>query len=211
MAISQIVTNSIANNAVVTADIANGAVTTAKLASGAALSNLGTAQLADANMAPGSVIQVVQFSTTATGTVGNSAAQAPGPFQATITPSSTSSRIFVQIIAHIGMSLTDARYTGFWVKRNGTDIVVGNKGGNNGTNVSFSGNFQVANCEFATTQASFTYLDSPNSTSALTYALWWQADFIGGNRINYFNRPENLADAMRLWTPSSMVLMEIAG
>jgi hypothetical protein len=167
--------------------------------------------LPDGSAPSGSVIQVVQFSTTATGTVGNSAAQAPGPFQATITPISTSSRILVQITAHIGMDGSDARYTGFWVKRNGTDIVVGNKGGNNGTNVSFSGNFQVAGSSNALTQANFVYLDSPNSTSALTYALWWQADFIGGNRINYFNRPQDTADAMRLWTPSSIVLSEIAG
>ncbi len=52
MPISQINTNSIANGAVVAAD----------LAAGAALSNLGTSQLADANMAPGSVIQVVEAS-----------------------------------------------------------------------------------------------------------------------------------------------------
>jgi hypothetical protein len=48
MPISQINTNSIANGAVVAAD----------LAAGAALSNLGSSQLARANMAPGSVLQV---------------------------------------------------------------------------------------------------------------------------------------------------------
>jgi hypothetical protein len=209
MPISQIVTNSIANGAVVEVDIADGAVTNAKIGTMAATKLTG--RVAAANAPSGSVIQVVQFSTTATGTVGNSAAQAPGPFQATITPTSTSSRILVQITAHIGMNDNDSRYTGFWVRRNGTDIVVGNKGGNNGTNVSFTGNFQVGNVTPVVTQANFVYLDSPNSTSALTYALWWQADFIGGPRINYFNRPDNLSDAMRLWTPSSMVLSEIAG
>lgn len=194
---------------IVTADkIAAGAVTDPKIATIAA-SKL-TGQVPDANAPSGSVIQVVQFSTTATGTVGNTAAQAPGPFQATITPISASSKILVQITAHIGMN-GDSRYTGFWVKRNGVDIVVGNKGGNNGTNVSFTGNFHAANVTPTVVQANFVYLDSPNSTSALTYALWWQADFINLNRVNYFNRPEDLSDAMRLWTPSTMVLTEIAG
>jgi hypothetical protein len=170
-----------------------------------------TGQVPDANAPSGSVIQVVQFSTTATGTVGNSIAQAPGPFQATITPISATSRILVQIVVHIGMNDNDSRYTGFWVRRNGVDIAVGNRGGNNGTNVSFTGNFQVGNVTPVTTQTSFVFLDSPNSTSALTYSLWWQADFIGQGRVNYFNRPDNLGDAMRLWTPSTMVLTEIAG
>ena len=52
MPISQINTNS----------IATGAVSAADLASGAALSNLGSSQLDRANMASGSVLQVVSAS-----------------------------------------------------------------------------------------------------------------------------------------------------
>jgi hypothetical protein len=178
--------------------------------------NLGTqpltGSLPDANAPSGSVIQVVQFTTSATGTVGASAVQAPGPFQATITPTATSSRILVLINCYIGSDTGDSRYTGFWVRRNGTDIVTGNKGGSNGTNVSFTSAFHAnTDSQANVVPASFSYLDSPSSTSALTYALWWQADFIGGPRINYFNRPFNTSDAMRLWTSSNMVLMEIAG
>ena len=186
---------------IVSANIADGTIGASDLASGAITSTA---------LPAGSVVQVVQFSTTATGTVGNSAAQAPGPFQASITPISATSKILIKITAHFGTDTGDARFPGFWVKRNGVDVVVGNKGGNNGTNVSFAG--QIAVGAYVTmSQASFVYLDSPNSSSALTYALWWQADYIGGARINYFNRPHDLTDAMRLWTPSTMVLMEIAG
>lgn len=92
-----ITTDKIAAGAVVTADLADGAVTAAKLASGAALSNLGTSQLADANMPAGSIIQVNSvlapawsyFASTSTYT------EMSSNLRASITPSSSSNRIFV--------------------------------------------------------------------------------------------------------------------
>ncbi len=169
-----------------------------------------TGQVPDANAPSGSVIQVVQFSTAATGTVGNSFAQAPGPFQATITPISTTSRICIQIVAHTGCGSSDGRYAAFTVRRNGVDIAVGNRGGNNGTNVSFAANRDAVNAA-AIANSAFVFIDEPATTAALTYSLWWRADFIGGTRIAYFNRPEDLGDAMRHWTTSTMILTEIAG
>ena len=92
MPISQIVTNSIANGAVAAVD----------LAAGAALSNLGTAQLARANMAPGSVIQTVTaisgsgFQASGAGTM-----TAVTTLQVSITPLSASNRLIVTLHSDI--------------------------------------------------------------------------------------------------------------
>lgn len=170
----------------------------------------GALSVTSANLPAGTVLQVVQFSTTATGTIGNTASQLPGPFQASITPSSTSNKILIMATINVGFGGNDCRYTGFWIYRNGSSIGNGDKGANNGTNVNVAGNNFSLSSGIVSSN-SFTYLDSPATTSAITYAIWGQADFIGGNRYNWINRTDNLGDAMRMWTPSTMVLMEIKG
>jgi hypothetical protein len=85
MPISQINTNS----------IANGAVSAADLAAGAALSNLGTSQLADANMAPGSVIQVVSTAFNPSITTTTSTTPVNSGLSLGITLSSASNRVLI--------------------------------------------------------------------------------------------------------------------
>ena len=88
MPISQINTNSIANGAVVAAD----------LAAGAALSNLGTAQLARANMASGSVIQTVTAITASGFQAAGAGTMVPvTTLQVSITPLSASNRLIVTL------------------------------------------------------------------------------------------------------------------
>lgn len=193
-----------ADGSITTAKLADAAITNAKIAAMAA-SKL-TGQVPDANAPSGSVIQVVQGATSGTASFTSSAVKL---FEATITPQFASSSIFVMAMVNIGGGGSDSRYTGLWLRRNGSDIAIGNKGGSAGTNVTAgaSGEGNIGGVK-ATTML---WQDTPGTTSPVTYSVWAQADFIGGGRINYFNRPENLADAMRLWTPSNIVMMEIAG
>ena len=150
MPISQIVTNSIANGAVIAAD----------LAAGAALNNLGTSQLADANMAPGSVIQVVSFSTSTYVGIASTTQVSTG-LSASITPSSSSNRIL------ICMSISEIRSPGnvaanMNLFRNGSSIAGVCK------ELSY---FSPANTTTLGMAWSFQYLDSPNTTSSTTYDL----------------------------------------
>lgn len=172
-------------------------------------SNLTSGTVNRARLPAGSVLQVVQFATNTTGTFGVNARTAlPGGFQLTITPYFSTSKIL--ITANINVSGTsDARYTGFWLMRNSIDLATGDKGGNNGTNVTWAAN-QQGNTG-GVTCSSFSYLDSPATTSAIVYSVEGQADMISGGRTAYFNRPENLTDNMRLWTSSTLIAMEIAG
>jgi hypothetical protein len=185
MPISQIVTNSIANGAVVAAD----------LAAGAALSNLGTSQLADANMAPGSVIQVVsaQYNTQ----VAFSSNSYQSLFSASITPISTSSRILV--IATVAFSGKGS----FTVYRGGTDLFPSMK----------------AYAVFAASDAGQTEwnsasirnplmistVDSPSSTSSLTYTMYGRSYGAAGGDAGGINE---LGGG---YQGTSLVLMEISG
>jgi hypothetical protein len=199
MPISQIVTNSIANGAVIAAD----------LAAGAALSNLGSSQLADANMAPGSVIQVVStvksdtFSTTTTGWLNITG------ISATITPISSSSRILVVYYVSFGQSDTNNRGAGFRVVRDGTAIYTADTAGNRIRQGSYTSTSQESEgCGIATQ----TVLDTPASTSAVTYQV--QMNWAYGSYTACINRSGRYLDTTEPsqgnWT-SGITVMEIAG
>ena len=155
MPISQIVTNSIANDAVVTADIANGAVTSAKMASGAARSNFGA----------GAVLQVVStpktniFTTTSTSFVDVTG------MSLSITPSSASSRIM--IICGLSLGATAGVMGAFpRLMRDSTPIFIPDA---DGSGIQAAAMFEVGSaCTFP---VAINFLDSPNTTSAITYKI----------------------------------------
>jgi hypothetical protein len=153
MPISQIVTNS----------IATGAVSAADLAAGAALSNLGSSQLADANMAPGSVIQVVQATTT-TGTTTTSTSFVDTNLSASITPSSASSKILAFVSGPLYCGNTGYNtYSITRLVRGSTALLdtnhVTDNGAGSGVGVTMSSSLSIS------------YLDSPATTSSTTYKL----------------------------------------
>jgi hypothetical protein len=142
MPISQIVTNSIANDAVVTVDIANGAVTSAKMASGAARANFGA----------GAVLQVVS-ATYGVQTEFSTASYVDTGLTATITPSSATSRILVLVSQSSIWRMSGSGYGELRLVRDATALG------------RFAGEFTVINGA----AASATFLDSPSTTSATTY------------------------------------------
>ena len=143
------------SNAVTTAKINNGAITSAKLDSGLALGKIG---------------QVVN-SNYSTNTQTTSSTFADTGHQAIITPSATSSKIFILLTYKFGVTRPnnggkDAGY-GIRFLRNGTNIVDYNEGGT-GAFYSLRDN---AVAQDSREVNSITYLDSPSSTSALTYKV----------------------------------------
>ena len=193
MPISQINTNSIANGAVVAAD----------LAAGAALSNLGSSQLADANMAPGSVIQVVQAFKQDTFSVNNNTWTNITGLNVSITPSSTSSRILIlsNIFAH-GSGNAFLRMT-----RNGTVIGAGTPVGNReGVTAG-----DLYNPDDNRNQTfSMMFVDSPSSTSSVSYWAQTRAEQTSGY-ITYVNRQTTDNDNINRPRYASMLIaLEIA-
>ena len=148
--------------------------------------------------ATGSVLQVVASSTTTTfSTTSNTPVDVTG-LSATITPSSTSSKILVTVNFRYGSNASSIIKS--LLLRGATEIDIG--GSSNLSNV-FNGTG-------STTQgfgvSSFSYLDSPSSTSALTYKIQVLTADTGTLSIN--NRNDGNASNNHI---GSITLMEIAG
>lgn len=160
----------------------------------------------------GNVLQVIQtvmsdnyiYSTT-------SPVDLPG-LAATITPISTSSKILISCVLHYGQG-ADSDIDDFAVrlriKRNGTALSYTQDSNR------MSGDYAVYKATFNKLQMEVAYfqrLDSPNTSSALTYQIQlstgtWSTNVVGINRPFRFDDNDYVVSRAR----STITLMEIAG
>ena len=127
-----------------------------------------------AQLPAGSVLQVVANSY-ATQTSTTSGSPQPSGLSASITPSSASSKILVMIADPVRKGGTNITGMQFFVYRNGSNIFqpMTNFAYTNPSTADFSG------------LASFWYLDSPASLSAVTYALYFSVNNVGSGATAY--------------------------
>jgi hypothetical protein len=157
----------------------------------------------------GTVLQTV--STTYTGAFGISVGATPvnvGGFSATITPTSASNRILVMVTAFIGGD--NDTYPYLLLRRNGISIGFGAANGANGTPI-FMGAFFTAlggTVQYTTKCTSNNYLDSPATTSPVTYQLAMASPYLASA---YLNRQATQAAGQPYtqFPSSSITLMEI--
>jgi len=123
--------------------------------SGASLT--GTQNIPKATLPTGSVLQVVNAQSTTPTAVNNTATYSSLSLSASITPSSATNKILV-LLSVTGLSNNSA-IAGVKIQRNGSDI----------RTYGFIAHFNAAT-SIAYTSA-MNYLDSPASTSALTYSV----------------------------------------
>jgi hypothetical protein len=160
--------------------------------------------LTASQMPTGSLLQVVStnktnlFSTTST-----SAVDITG-MTVDITPSSSSSKILVQVTMSYGSDVSP--YPKVTLLRNGSTINIGDASGSC-SRVSIPVNVGIETASQLFT-SSMTYLDSPATTSALTYKL---QVFVFSSRGFYLNRSAQTSDANHLAATSSITVMEIKG
>jgi hypothetical protein len=130
----------------------------------------------------------------------------PTGFTATITPKSTSSKILIH--AHVNGSNSNANFgIGLLIFRNGTKIA---NAINEGSRTSISSLNVGANSSDGMSHASMTFLDSPSSTSALSYDVNIY-NYQGATNTMYLNRSHtdgNISNYPR--TISSITLMEVS-
>jgi hypothetical protein len=166
-----------------------------------------TGQVPDANAPSGSVIQVVSTTLSSAFTAGNGDIEVTG-LSASITPRSTTSKILV--FASVGMAASAASGTGWYVTRNGSKVGVGDAAGSRVRTTSggaYNGDDDTAS---ESSGQSRQFLDSPNSTDALTYKIFAYSYPPGGGSI-WINRPQNNDDNTdRTRSISSITLMEIS-
>ena len=115
-------------------------------------------------LATGKVLQVVQGTTNATVSSTSTSFIEYTALSKSITPTSSNSKILVTVEASV-RSWGGTNYNGAWfmIARDGTQI---------------TGNWLVASYDYGNSgvqtrnNVSFTYLDSPNTTSSVTYSNW---------------------------------------
>ena len=180
-----------------------GSVTTATLADGAATGS---------KLGAGSIIQVIQTYRTSTFseelTVGNFSSAV---MTASITPTSTSNKILVLCTLHISNGSASSNATNgcqALIKRDGTGIGVGDAAGNRVR--STGAGIGSANTNRLQSNVHMTFLDSPSSTSALSYTAHIKPGFNGTQYVN-LNKEQSDGDLSSVGrSASSITLMEVA-
>ena len=159
--------------------------------------------MTSASVPAGSVLQIVSaFSTTIFATTSTSYVDITG-MTVSITPSSTSSKILVQVIGQAG-NLTNGYITMVQLTRNGTAIGGGTAASNRPSAFAMS---RPSNVDTAETVGGV-FLDSPSSTSAVVYKLQMKVQGATGT-FNKTGRDVDAGYAPR--TAASIIVQEIAG
>jgi len=171
-----------------------GAGDTVSVGSGATVSGFGG----------GKLLQVVQTYKTDTASTTSTSFTDVSGFSANITPASTSNKILV-LVTIGGMGENAVSQAFFRLDRNGSVVGVGDAVGNrkqiSGASIYISNNNSMAS-------TAFNYLDSPSTTSLLTYKIQFSANA----GTVFVNRSHTDSDATTTSRgTSSITLMEIAG
>ena len=145
------------------------------------------------------VLQTVKTDTFTTSTAMSSFADITGMSQ-TITPSATSSKILVTVCGHC-TNQTSNYQNSFRLVRDSTSIFIGDSRGST-TRSSSGGTISNGNME----NFSITFLDSPNTTSSVTYKLQGASEsggtlYFGGTYLSHSSAYQS--------SPASITVMEI--
>lgn len=158
---------------------------------------------------PGVVLQVVQAVKTDTmSATGALWMDVPG-LSATITPQSASNKILVTVDLK-GASYANSSVIRSKLLRNNTDVYVGDAAGSRPRSLGQAYDGGGTDNVYGVNQLGGTYLDSPNSTSAVTYKIQIGADT--SDRVVFVNRTQADRDTAYYDSRvvSSITLMEIA-
>ena len=154
----------------------------------------------------GKILQVVSTSKTDTFSTSSSGFNDVTGLSATITPSSTSSKIFISLSAHTHTaSSSNGANSALRLMRDSTIIAVGDAASGQAQTTTTTG---YSNNNLFASSVSANFLDSPNTTSATTYKVQMQSD--GGTA--FLNRASGeLANTNFQRSISSITVMEVAG
>jgi len=165
------------------------------------------------NFPAGSVLQVVSTTKTDTFSValsggGDESGIVTG-LTASITPSSTSSKILVSVVANVGLADHVLPGAGINLYRGATQIGFGS----DATSTQVSSAALVSESEGRTTEnICFEILDTPATTSSITYGVSLvRQSAAAGTENFYINRGDSTGSSARFSLASTITVMEIAG
>ena len=170
------------------------------------ISDAGVLKRLDASLIGGGKVgQVVQTHFTTQSQMSSSSFAAISGCTVDITPSATSSKVFVMISLCAGVN--QASYGFFKLYRDSTLIGSGSDSSNRiGCNFSISQN-DGDNTSDGVKQVNYQYLDSPSSTSALTYTV--QASTFNNSTITYNKTPDNSDNGRTAQGSSTITVLEV--
>ena len=177
---------------------ASGAGDFQEISLGSGLSMSGTT-LSSTASGGGKILQVVQATKTDTASVTGSSFSSV--FTASITPSSASSKVLVMAFLSVGGATSN--YPNIRLTKSSTVLLQGDTAGSR-TRVTAMGNPGVAGAMNALT---INYLDSPSSTSALTYEIELASHSTGAVYLNRSGTDTDGATISR--AASTLILMEV--
>ncbi len=169
-----------------------------------------TTRMADAAMSAGSILQFKHGNKTDQSSTGSTSYQDTG-LQIAVTPSSASNKIFLLADVAISWDQGTARGSLSFFKDSGsTPLLRGDQDPNNANNARDHFTWYIDTVSDQAYRAAITYLDSPNTTSEVTYKVKFRNN--DGNGTVYINR------ATDVWgnhtyvstNASSFTLMEVA-
>jgi len=164
----------------------------------------------NADFPAGSVLQVVTTIATEPQTYTGTSYAALNDLSLNITPSSTSSKIL--LIANMNAG-TSTRYVNFRLYRDSTAIGISTyTGGSSSELLSFGLGFNndESNYQFVVQSGGGSVLDSPSTTSQITYSVQARIHYGTGTAL-YINRPSYVdGNSYGYYTASNFIAMEIA-
>ena len=156
--------------------------------------------------AVGTILQVVSVVKTDVFTTTSGTFTPVTGLSVSITPSSTSSKILVMSQTAVG-GVTNTRMGQFKITRGGTDVYIGDADGSRIRAV--FGGFMTATINAITFSFPINFVDSPATTSTITYQLETRRNAAGTVFVN--RNAEDINDADGTRGASSIILMEVAG
>ena len=163
----------------------------------------------------GGIVQVVSVTKTdAESLTSNNTEQLIPGMQATITPKFNTSKILVQVVLHAS---TGSSFAGHYavLKRNSTSICIGDTGNAGQSRVTLSlqspNHYSDNNSGlYGPGQSCINFLDSPATTSAVTYGLYHADASSGATNALYINRGAGNDQSYYNRTASTITLMEVS-
>ena len=193
---------SVTDGAITTAKIGNNAVTDAKLANTLDLSSKSL------TMPTGAILQVKSATKTDKQSTTSSTAVDITGLSVSITPTSASSKMLVRCDINYGGNLN--AYIAFFVKRDAANMVVSTAATGSQINATFGAGADNNNHEFKLNGVSHTYLDSPATTSAITYKVQF-ASTNAATAVTVNAPYETHNQPYIIGGTSTITVMEIAG
>ena len=154
------------------------------------------------------ILQVVEATDVTDTSYTGTGPTALGSLNLSITPTSTSSKIL--LMATVNLSADSERYWQLAFYRDTTELGVSDQGTGSQTNAFIQPMIaEITDVKYQTLPTTMTYVDSPSSTSAITYSV--KIERYASSTV-WYNRPHTVADAgYSVFTRSTIQALEIAG